>query len=251
MFSQLDKLVDKGLGLLNPNQQQQQQQAVMVPMQQGRMIPPQQQQPPLPPGWVAQWSAQYNTYFYANSATGQTQWTHPGNPPNCYLPPSQQFQQQQFHQPQQSYPAQQPAQPHRVGRRKALYVGINYTGTASALRGCHEDVRAVKQFMDSQAQWESMILTDIPQHRNTNCYPTRQNMINAMYWLVQGAQPGDHFFFHYSGHGGQTEDLDGDEQDGIKKLKVQLNRINFDVSEVLGCLVWLELLSGFQENFLI
>jgi hypothetical protein len=36
-----------------------------------------------------------------------------------------------------------------------------------------------------------------------------------MRWLVQGAQPNDSLFFHFSGHGGQTEDLDGDEDDGL------------------------------------
>jgi len=35
-----------------------------------------------------------------------------------------------------------------------------------------------------------------------------------MNWLVANAQPNDNLFFHYSGHGGQTEDLDGDEEDG-------------------------------------
>jgi hypothetical protein len=64
--------------------------------------------------------------------------------------------------------------------------------------------------------------------------PTRQNMIQAMQWLVQGAQPNDALFFHCpffsgprfqfyvyllfsidSGHGGQTADLDGDETDGF------------------------------------
>lgn len=35
-----------------------------------------------------------------------------------------------------------------------------------------------------------------------------------MSWLVEGCQPNDALFFHYSGHGGQTDDLDGDEEDG-------------------------------------
>lgn len=52
-----------------------------------------------------------------------------------------------------------------------------------------------------------------------------------MKWLVYDARPGDSFFFHCtfasariapsthdplpdSGHGGQTKDLDGDEEDG-------------------------------------
>lgn len=35
-----------------------------------------------------------------------------------------------------------------------------------------------------------------------------------MQWLVKDAKPNDSLFFHYSGHGGQTKDLDGDEADG-------------------------------------
>lgn len=59
---------------------------------------------------------------------------------------------------------------------------------------------------------DMVILTDDQQ--NSRAIPTRQNMLDAMQWLVSGAQPGDNLFFHYSGHGGQTEDLDGDEEDG-------------------------------------
>lgn len=39
-------------------------------------------------------------------------------------------------------------------------------------------------------------------------------MVAAMKWLVSGARAGDHLFLHYSGHGSQTEDTDGDELDG-------------------------------------
>jgi hypothetical protein len=35
-----------------------------------------------------------------------------------------------------------------------------------------------------------------------------------MQWLVGGAHPDDALFIHYSGHGGRTRDLDGDELDG-------------------------------------
>lgn len=41
--------------------------------------------------------------------------------------------------------------------------------------------------------------------------PTRQNILEAMRWLVSGAQPNDSLFFHYSGHGGQAKDVSGDE----------------------------------------
>ena len=65
--------------------------------------------------------------------------------------------------------------------------------------------------------------------------PTRANILDAMHWLVKGAQPHDSLFFHCeyciyiytndirplmaprcldSGHGGQVKDTNGDEVDG-------------------------------------
>src|SRR5271163_89930 len=58
-----------------------------------------------------------------------------------------------------------------------------------------------------------VVLTDDQQ--NPAGRPTRANIIRAMHWLVAGAQPNDSLFLHYSGHGSQTEDLDGDEEDGL------------------------------------
>ena len=61
-----------------------------------------------------------------------------------------------------------------------------------------------------------VILTDDQQ--NPVMRPTRDNIIRAMQWLVENAQPNDALFLHYSGHGGQTEDLDGDEEDGYDEV---------------------------------
>jgi len=53
---------------------------------------------------------------------------------------------------------------------------------------------------------------------NPRLMPTRGNMLQAMQWLVRDAAPHDSLFFHYSGHGGQTKDLDGDEDDGFDEV---------------------------------
>ena len=60
---------------------------------------------------------------------------------------------------------------------------------------------------------DMVILTD--DMNNPMQVPTRANMLRAMEWLVRGAAPGDSLFFHYSGHGGEEKDLDGDEVDGM------------------------------------
>ncbi len=130
-----------------------------------------------------------------------------------------------------------------TGRRKALLIGINYFGTESQLRGCINDVTNVSNFLVERYnyRWEDMvILTDDQQDPIKQ--PTKMNIVRAMSWLVADAQPNDALFMHYSGktaarahvlspsggprctdpphtgHGGQTEDLDGDEEDGYDEV---------------------------------
>ena len=66
------------------------------------------------------------------------------------------------------------------------------------------------------AREDMVILTD--DQRNPKSQPTKANILHAMDWLVKHARPNDSLFFHYSGHGGQTEDLDGDEDDGYDEV---------------------------------
>jgi len=101
------------------------------------------------------------------------------------------------------------------GKRKALLIGINYFGQKGQLRGCINDVKNMSTFLHNQFHYkfdDMVILTDDQQ--NPRSQPTKANILTAMQWLVRDAQPNDSLFFHYSGHGGQTKDLDGDEGDG-------------------------------------
>ena len=53
--------------------------------------------------------------------------------------------------------------------------------------------------------------------------PTKQNMMDAMQWLVAGVQPGDILFFHYSGHGAQQRCTTGQEADGLDETIVPVD----------------------------
>ncbi|KAI9340191.1 peptidase C14, caspase domain-containing protein [Zopfochytrium polystomum] len=108
--------------------------------------------------------------------------------------------------------------------RRALFIGINYTGSRAALRGCHQDVKNMKAFFDRRFPYakETLVLTDEP-FQGLTYQPTRQNITNAMRWLVADARPGDHFFFHYSGHGGQLKSQTGDEDDGMDETILPLD----------------------------
>ncbi|KAH8594712.1 caspase domain-containing protein [Bisporella sp. PMI_857] len=106
-----------------------------------------------------------------------------------------------------------------TGKRKALLIGINYFGQQGELRGCINDTKNVSSFLMERYNYRSedmIILTDDQQ--NPQLQPTKQNILRAMSWLVANAQPDDALFLHYSGHGGQTEDLDGDEEDGTDEV---------------------------------
>ncbi|KAJ7676861.1 peptidase C14, caspase domain-containing protein [Mycena polygramma] len=106
-----------------------------------------------------------------------------------------------------------------TGRRRALCIGINYRGQRHELRGCINDAKHVFSFLVRHAGYKAediVMLTDDSPHARSQ--PTRQNIIEAMRWLVRDARPQDALFFHYSGHGGQTPDLDGDEVDGYDEV---------------------------------
>ncbi|OAA73651.1 Peptidase C14, caspase catalytic [Cordyceps fumosorosea ARSEF 2679] len=106
-----------------------------------------------------------------------------------------------------------------TGRRKALLIGINYFGQRGQLRGCINDVRNMTSYLAEHFGYrreDMVILTDDQQ--NPMSQPTKQNILRAMHWLVKDARPNDSLFFHYSGHGGQTKDLDGDEPDGYDEV---------------------------------
>jgi len=112
-----------------------------------------------------------------------------------------------------------------TGTKKALLVGINYTGTQSALRGCINDVKNIKKLITTKFGFPSdanhmLILTDDQHGANA---PTRANIIRGMQWLISGAKSGDSLFFHYSGHGGKQKDVDGDEADGYDETLIPVD----------------------------
>lgn len=97
-----------------------------------------------------------------------------------------------------------------TGKKKAVFIGINYTGTESELRGCINDVRNMHAFIKGNFGFpdENMIiLTD--DNPNPSSMPVAQNILSALSWLVQDAAAGDSLFLHYSGHGGTARTMSG------------------------------------------
>ena len=86
-----------------------------------------------------------------------------------------------------------------MGNRRALLVGINYPGTSYPLQGCVNDVNLMADILTQHYGF-----TDATQRRMlTDHSATTDNILERLNWLVDGAQPGDVLYFHFSGHGSQ------------------------------------------------
>jgi len=96
-----------------------------------------------------------------------------------------------------------------MARKKALLIGINYTGSDHALGGCINDAANVRDFLVnergfSDSSHDMVIMTDAPENQDTALWPSGANLMAAFRWLTSENQPGDSVWLSYSGHGGQV-----------------------------------------------
>jgi len=98
---------------------------------------------------------------------------------------------------------------------KALLVGINhYKLPGSDLQGCVNDVTNIR---DCLLKYFGFAVRDI--RVLTDSRATKAAILTRIDWLIKDAKAGDRILFHFSGHGSQVRDRDGDE------LKDQLDEI--------------------------
>lgn len=88
--------------------------------------------------------------------------------------------------------------PGATGMKRAILIGINYTGQQGQLSGCHNDATNIGEFLEKVHGFQKadmLILMD----DNRNHSPTKQNIINAFERIAQYSKAGDVVFLHYSG----------------------------------------------------
>jgi hypothetical protein len=95
-------------------------------------------------------------------------------------------------------------------KKRALLIGINYTGTTNELYGCVNDALAIQERLQRQ-QFDSIQLL-------TNTSATKKNILKEFQQLLTSSNEGDMLFFLYSGHGSYDTDRNGDEQTGYDQL---------------------------------
>lgn len=101
-----------------------------------------------------------------------------------------------------------------TGTKRAFLVGINkYITPGNDLSGCVNDINDVKAKMLSKEGFDAANINTI-----TDKKATRAAILKGLQDLVAAGQPGDFLYFHYSGHGAQVPDTNGDEPDGQDEI---------------------------------
>ncbi|KAL2477471.1 Metacaspase-1 [Forsythia ovata] len=100
-------------------------------------------------------------------------------------------------------------------RKRAVLCGVSYFGNKYRLNGTVNDVKCMRYFLIQKLGFPSDSILLLSEEESDPCLiPTKQNIRRALRWLVQGCQSGDSLVFHFSGHGSQQLDFNGDEVDG-------------------------------------
>ena len=102
------------------------------------------------------------------------------------------------------------------GIKRALLIGINKYLAVPKLQGSLNDVETMKRVLTTRWGFLDRHIVTL-----TDEAATRKGIIAALEQMVKEAGPKDTVYVHYSGHGSQVVDLNGDEQeDGLDETLV-------------------------------
>jgi hypothetical protein len=107
----------------------------------------------------------------------------------------------------------------------SIHIGLNrvdpaaYNGWAGTLTGCENDARAMQKIADACGYTSRLFLND---------QATSAAVCEAIGQTAQELASGDYFLLSYSGHGGQVDDCNGDEDDAQDETWVLYDRMLID-----------------------
>jgi hypothetical protein len=103
-----------------------------------------------------------------------------------------------------------PAETPMASNKYAFLVGINkYVSLpGNDLQGCVNDVNNMWSLLTTSYGFDPDNIRMVCDER-----ATKQAILDGLKWLVKDTAPGDELVFHYSGHGAQIRDTNGDELD--------------------------------------
>jgi len=132
---------------------------------------------------------------------------------------------------------------------RLLTIGINYIGTKYSLNGCINDSNNINQYfkkysMNKNYNYSSTLLND-----NTIIKPTKSNIMKTLIQELKILKSSDIFIFHFSGHGSNRIDLNGDELDKKDELIVPID-FNYIIDDELYNTIYTHLKSNIFYIFL-
>jgi len=115
-----------------------------------------------------------------------------------------------------------------AGVKRALLIGINHYQSVPGLQGSVNDVETMREILTTRWGFAARNITVL-----TDENATREKMLAALNQLVQESGPEDTVYFHYSGHGSQVQDLNGDETDGLDETIVPQDGRSGNVPDIV------------------
>eukprot|EP01062_Namystynia_karyoxenos_P067021 TRINITY_DN6091_c3_g1_i2.p1 TRINITY_DN6091_c3_g1~~TRINITY_DN6091_c3_g1_i2.p1 ORF type:complete len:548 (+),score=177.78 TRINITY_DN6091_c3_g1_i2:69-1646(+) len=94
------------------------------------------------------------------------------------------------------------------GAKKALLVGVNYSGQREELSTSLSSLRHMQSCLtDLGFNGQQWLLTD----DNPRAMPTKENILRGLTWLSDGVRPGESVVLYFCGHGAEFRDDDVDD----------------------------------------
>lgn len=122
----------------------------------------------------------------------------------------------------------QNATPTPSGVKRALLIGINDYRAVPGLQGSVNDVQTMREVLVKRWGFPEANIKVL-----TDAAATRAGILAALEDLVRTTGPNDTVYFHYSGHGSQVEDQNGDEADGLDETIVPVDGRSPGIADIL------------------
>lgn len=105
------------------------------------------------------------------------------------------------------------------GKRLALIMGNNYTGTSNELSGCINDANKINSILSSWG-FTTTVMTDLA---SGDLKVTYANILSKLNTLLTSLDTNDTLVIYYSGHGSLVNDNNGDELSGKDSVIVPID----------------------------
>jgi hypothetical protein len=109
--------------------------------------------------------------------------------------------------------------------KRALLIGIDYSGTKNNLNGCVNDCEHIDCLLTCKLGYkiDNIVFLNDSDPNNRDKMPTRENILRELKTKIRETQKGDILFFFFSGHGNRCKDVKRIDKHGYEQGIVPLD----------------------------